>query len=413
MENSRTTSFHFGWIILVMVVVIVTGALGFARFGYTMIINHMKEGLKLDESMAGDLATANMVGYLVLSLTCGFLASKFGPRIVIFLFMLLVSLSMFLTGIAENYLTALAGRFLTGMGSGGTNIPAMGLISAWFAARRRGLATGIGVGGSSVGLLVTGLTLPVIFTMYGTDGWRYAWFFLSFLTLVIAVLSLVLIRNSPADKGLSPIGQLPGNAGDAAGTRKSPGWASIVTTPSVWHLAVIYIMFGFAYIIYSLFYVRYLVKEASIPLEWAGGMWAAIGGVSIVSGFIWGGVSDRIGRKFALAIVYALQAACFLVFGLWRAMPGFIISSVLFAVTAWSIPAIMAASCGDILGPKLAPAALGFITLFFGIGQALGPAAAGRIAENTGSYALAFIIAGGASFIGAIGAVFLKGKREA
>ena len=56
------------------------------------------------------------------------------------------------------------------------------------------------------------------------------------------------------------------------------------------------------------------------------------------------------------------------------------ISAILFGLSAWSIPAIMAAACGDALGPRLAPAALGFITLFFGIGQALGPAVAGAIA---------------------------------
>lgn len=48
------------------------------------------------------------------------------------------------------------------------------------------------------------------------------------------------------------------------------------------------------------------------------------------------------------------------------------------------------AACGDILGPKLAPAALGFITLFLGIGQAIGPYAAGAIADAEGSFAPVF-----------------------
>ena len=41
----------------------------------------------------------------------------------------------------------------------------------------------------------------------------------------------------------------------------------------------------------------------------------------------------------------------------------------------------MAAAAGDYVGPKLAPAGLGFVTLFFGIGQALGPAPGGYLAD--------------------------------
>ena len=62
---------HYGWIIAIMGVVTVLGALGLARFGYTMILPSMKEGLGLTDSQAGDLATANMIGYLVMAVTCG------------------------------------------------------------------------------------------------------------------------------------------------------------------------------------------------------------------------------------------------------------------------------------------------------------------------------------------------------
>ena len=68
------------------------------------------------------------------------------------------------------------------------------------------------------------------------------------------------------------------------------------------------------------------------------------------------------------------------------------------------------------MGARLAPAALGFITLFFGFGQAAGPFVAGRIAESSGSYTLAFVIAGVAAGLGAIASVFalpaIGSKRE-
>jgi MFS family permease len=179
----------------------------------------------------------------------------------------------------------------------------------------------------------------------------------------------------------------------------------------VWHLSLVYTLFGFSYIIYTTFFVRYLNWEAGFSLEDAGRLWSLIGLVSVASGFLWGSVSDRFGRKYALTGVFFLQCSCYLLFGLWKAVPGYLASSVLFALTAWSIPAIMAALSGDLLGPRLAPAALGFITLFFGIGQALAPFVSGRIADAYGSYTFAFVIAGIASFAGGLLSMLLDGGK--
>ncbi|HEY5974747.1 MAG TPA: YbfB/YjiJ family MFS transporter, partial [Geobacteraceae bacterium] len=93
---------------------------------------------------------------------------------------------------------------------------------------------------------------------------------------------------------------------------------------------------------------------------------------------------------------------------LWPTPTGFTLSALLFGITAWSIPAVMAAACGDVLGPRLAPAALGFITLFFGIGQALGPAVAGAMADVSGSFAPAYLLAVGVALLGAIAAATLR-----
>jgi MFS family permease len=134
------------------------------------------------------------------------------------------------------------------------------------------------------------------------------------------------------------------------------------------------------------------------------GQWKAI----LFSGLIWGTVSDAIGRKHALILVYLIHAVAFAIFGLWVTPTGFTVSAILFGLAAWSIPAIMAATCGDVLGSRLAPAAFGFITSFFGLGQAIGPSVAGAIADATGSFALAFIFASIVALLGAGGALMLR-----
>jgi len=127
----------------------------------------------------------------------------------------------------------------------------------------------------------------------------------------------------------------------------------------------------------------------------------------VISGSLWGGISDRIGRKWALAIVYLIQAASFALFGLWETPAGFTTAAVVFGLTAWSVPAIMAATCGDVFGARLAPAALGFITVFFAVGQAVGPTVAGAIADATGSFVPAFLLASAVAVLGSVAAVTL------
>jgi MFS family permease len=394
----------------------------------------MKQGLGIDAVKAADLATGNMIGYLSFSAISGVLAARFGARAVVSFFMLVVGVSMLLSGLAATYPFALIARTLTGIGSAGANIPVMALAAVWFSPRRRGLATGITVSGASIGLVITGFLVPAILGISGPEGWRQAWFVFTTFAFLVALLSVFLLRNTPAEKGLRPVGSPvndPGagpsdsrerqaadnglRAGSAAGSSVSASkprlnLSLLYRSVQVWHLAGIYVLFGFSYVIYATFFVDYLTSEAGIAISRTGSMWSAIGVISIASGFLWGSVSDRLGRKYGLALVFLLQGASYALFGLWPGAPGRYLSALFFALTAWSVPAIMAASAGDLLGARMAAAAFGFISLLLSIGQALGPFVAGRIAAVSGSYSYAFVVAAVAAILGATAALFLKMK---
>ncbi len=410
---------HYGWIILLVSTLTVLGALGFARFGYTLILPDMQAALDLSNTQAGALATANFVGYLTLAVVGGFLASRYGPRRVVSVSMLLVGVTMVLTGLVDSFQGALVWRLLTGVGSGGSNVPVMALLPAWFAARRRGLATGIAVGGSSVGLMITGPLVPRILDAFGEDGWRYSWFILGGAVLLLGLLAFALLRDRSAEKGLRPVSAGPAakvQVEDPPGSQQvdkasSLDWRKVYRSGAVWHLALVYVAFGFSYIIYVTFFAKYLQTEGGYTKEAAGNLWAIVGWISIFCGLIWGTLSDLIGRKYGLALVYLTQAACFAVFALWRDPAGYTVSVVLFGLTAWSIPGIVAAACGDYLGSRLAPAALGFVTLFFGLGQAAGPSVAGAIADASGSFGPAFLLASGVAALGVIGSLLLRPSR--
>lgn len=398
---------HYAWVVLAMGTLVVFSALGLARFGYTVLLPSMQAGLDLDNTQAGALATANLVGYLTLSIIGGALAARFGPRAVITGGLTLAGLGMLLTGLAQGFLPVATWRALTGIGSGASNVPIMGLMAAWFASQRRGMASGIAVAGSSVALILIGPLVPRILAAYGENGWRVSWLIFGGVTLALALGSFLLLRNRPRELGLNPLGMEAQVQAPETGSAKL-AYGLVYRSPMVWHLGLVYVAFGFSYIIYLTFFTKRLVTEGGYSPEAAGGLFMLMGWFSLLCGLIWGSVSDRIGRKGALILVYLVQALSFGLFALSPSPAGFTVSAILFGLTAWSIPAIMAAACGDLLGARLAPAALGFITLFFGLGQAVGPSVAGAMADASGSFSPAYQLAAGVALLGALSTSFLR-----
>ncbi len=400
---------HYGYLIISIGTIIVVGSLGFARFGYTMILPVMQRNLELSSTEMGLLATGNLTGYLIFSLLGGILASRYGPRIVITCSLFVVALAMIGTGFTQGFALAFIMRLVTGLGSGGSNVPMMGLASSWFSQRKRGMATGLMSGGSGIGLVLVGIVLPRVFGYYGDFGWRVGWYLLGGMVLVIAILGYKYLVNRPGEIGLSPVGgeKEPEDSGKASTLQ----WSLVFGSRTIWHMAVIYFLFGFSYIIYSTFFASFLVDERGMLETTAGSLWALIGVLSIFSGLLWGIFSDRFGRRTGFVAIFTLQFISFLIFSQTFVFSGYLISSLLFGLTAWSIPGVMAATAGDYLGSRLAPAGLGFVTLVFGIGQALGPAIAGYLADLTTSFSLAFLLAAFVALLGAVVSFFLNLQR--
>jgi len=409
--DPRVPRFHYGWIVLAMGTLVVFGSLGLGRFSYSVVLPAMQRGLGMDNKLAGALATANLVGYLSFSVLGGLLAARFGPRRVVATGLTLAAVAMIMTATAQSIAAAAAWRALVGIGSGASNVPVMGLMAAWFAPSRRGLAAGVAVAGSSIAIIIVGPLVPHIMAVFGDEGWRTCWFIFGATTLALAVGSAVLLRDRPSEMGLLPIGSKPDAPSAAIGG--SSHWSEVYTRPIVWLVGLVYVAFGFSYIIYLVFFNKCLMSEGGYTQAQAGRLFMLMGWFSLLCGLIWGSVSDVIGRKGALAIVYLIHVVAYSLFPLWPTPTGFTISAILFGLSAWSIPGIMASTCGDLLGPRLAPAALGFVTIFFGIGQAAGPIIAGAMRDATGSFWPALWLAAAVALCGAVGALLLPLKRIA
>ncbi|HWT83361.1 MAG TPA: MFS transporter, partial [Candidatus Methylomirabilis sp.] len=378
---------HYAWIIVLLGHLNVLCALGLARFGYTMILPAMKEGLQLTYAETGWLATGNFLGYLTSSLLAGLVASRWSHRRLILIALGCLAAGLTFTSLTTGFSSAFAARTFTGLASGTLYIPAMTLPTIWFAPQRRGMAAGIQTGGSGLGLILSGLMVPEILHRFGPRGWRHAWILLATLVLFVWLAEWLFVRNRPED-----VGQRPYGADETSSARPAePGrWREVFGNRGLWGLGGVFACFGFSYIIYVTFFAAYLVKEGGLSPEAAGRLWGLAGALSMGSGFLWGAVADKIGKRLGLAIVFGIHAASFSTFALGRTEPAFVASALLFGLAAWSIPAIMAAAVGDYTRTSLAAAALGFLTIIFGIGQALAPPIAGWLADWTQSFSGAF-----------------------
>jgi len=397
--------FHYAWVIVSLGHLNVLCALGLARFGYTMILPAMKEGLHLTYAETGWLATGNFVGYLLSSFSAGLFALRWSHRRLILIALCCLAAGLASTSLATGFPSALAIRTFTGLASGTLYIPAMTLPTIWFASQRRGMAAGIQTGGSGLGLILSGLLIPEILQWFGPAGWRHSWVLLATFVGLVWLVMLALLRNRPEDVDQRPYGANEVSLSPSGGPVR---WREVFANRDLWALGGVFACFGFSYIIYVTFFAAYLVKEGGLSTEAAGRLWGLAGALSLGSGLVWGALADKIGKRFGLAIVFGLHTVSFATFALGRTPPAFVASATLFGLAAWSIPAIMAAAVGDYARTSLAAAALGFLTLIFGLGQAIAPPIAGRLADWTQSFSGAFLMASGVAVIGCLGALSLR-----
>jgi MFS family permease len=384
--------FYYGWVIVATGFLCVVACLGFGRFALGMLLPSMAATLKLSYAQMGFISTGNFIGYLVSVFFSGMIVARLGQRSFIFISLLLVGLTMALLSKSEAFAGLLALYVLTGVGSGGAYVSTMSLASAWFARKNRGKAAGFMAVGSGAAIIFTGFFIPLVNRVNGAQGWRVSWLALGAIVAAIALLCLIFLRNRPADLGLAfPEDKDHGAAADARVTGHRN--IDIYRSRAIYHLGAIYFLFGYTYVIYATFIVTTLVKERGMSETLAGDFWSVVGFLSLFSGPVFGSVSDRLGRKAGMVIVFSFQFLAYLLVA--SGLPGiFLYLSIFFyGVVAWSIPAIMAAAVGDYAGPENAAKALGFITLIFGMGQISGPAIAGVLAQHSGSFSSSFYMA--------------------
>lgn len=147
----------------------------------------------LSKAQMGYVFSSGLFG---MTLGCFFIApmgDKIGRRKVFITSLILISSGMLLVGICSSYLQLLTFRFITGLGIGGI-LPTMAATAAEFSNnKRRDFNVGLVQAGWPVGAILTGFFCAYAIPQFG---WRFAFLFAGFISLLMLILVLVYMTNS-------------------------------------------------------------------------------------------------------------------------------------------------------------------------------------------------------------------------
>jgi MFS family permease len=406
---------RYRWVVLSTAFLGVFGGLGFGRFGYSAVLPTMQKALGINSAAAGSLASWNLLGYTIMAAVGGIIAARWGARKVITAGLALTAAGMFLTGVADGLAGASGARLLTGMGNGMMFVPSIALMASWFRVRQLGLASTVVPTGSSLAMILVGPVVPRLMAAAGEEGWRWAWYFFAIVTAFLALANAVLQRDRPRgapaprdalryDKNAPP-------AIRAWLKKNTPGVKSILGSGYAWHLGLVYFLFGVAFLLYFTFFQKRLTADLGYSAEGAGYFFMALGAAGLAGGMGWGSLSDRFGRRRAIALNLLLSGVAALLFGVSPTTPTLVLSAVLFGASGMVFPGLVGAACADRFGPGLAPAALGLVTILVGVGQTVGPLVGGAMNDAYGSLGPSYLFSAVTFFAGAAAALALRSSR--
>jgi sugar phosphate permease len=185
----------------------------FDRVAPAVVAPEMMSEFGISAAAMGLLAAAYFYPYACMQIPSGVLSDFLGPRMSVAIFFIIAGVGTAMFGFAQSYNVAIIGRVCMGIGVAVVYIPIMKIQSQWFRPREFATLTGILLTVGNIGAL--GAAAPLA-AFVGLTGWRPAFYWLGGITVFLAILVLIFVRNRPQDMGLPTINEVDGIEVDAA-----------------------------------------------------------------------------------------------------------------------------------------------------------------------------------------------------
>ncbi len=365
-------------------------AMGIGRFAYTPVLPAMLAERALDLAGAGLVASANFVGYLV-----GALLASRGPfarqrASTVIASALASAPTTAPRGVVDGFAAWCVMRFVSGIASALLLVCGSSLFIEAFSAAARPLLNAVPYAGVGVGIALSALLVHAVSAHGGSAD--AMWWLLGALALAMGAPGAVWLAGgertatretrrpvaseAPAADAVPP-------AGVAAPARHvDPPHERRATRALRW-LTFAYGLLGLGYVITATFIVV-MVRALPDGRAYETAVWVATGVAAIPSNVLWYAAARRWGDYRAMVAAYLLEAIGVAASGLSPGLAGAFAGGVLLggtfmAITALTLPVGRALSGG---GTR----AIGRLTVAFSIGQIVGPAVGGVIAQRAGGF---------------------------
>lgn len=373
----------------------------------------IRSELRLDDVRLGWVFSAFLVGYALFQVVGGWLAYRFGPRLVLAAGVLWWGLFSALTTIAgprlpHALLLLILIRFSLGAGEAVTYPASNQFVAQWIPMAERGRANGWIFAGVGAG---AGLSIPILTWIITHYAWRAAFWFSAVAGVVVGLVWYGMARDVPEEHPLVSADEL--KLIEATRSTEGPqhsgaplSWRSAILNKNVIALTLSYFTFGYvAWIFFSWFFI-YMAQVRGLNLK-SSALVAMIPFIAMTICCLSGGlVSDALSKRMGLragrcgiAAVAFVITAVFLVVGSHVASPymaSFILAGGAGALylsqsSFWAVSADIAGARSGVVS--------GVMNMGCQIGGAvtasLTPWIAGRIGWNSAFVFAAILAAGG------------------
>lgn len=396
--------FFYGWVIVAISTFSLLVSNGLSISGIPVFSEWIRNEFIASGAVAADraqsvVANFGVFTFLTAGLTApiaGYFIQKFPIKRLMLLGCVIMGFALVLHSQATQVWMIYLARVMMGASLGfiGVLINTI-LVSNWFV-RKRGLAMGIVLCGTSFG----GMVVPLLATpLINSYGWRTAMALVSLLVWLVLIPAIIfLVKPKPGDIGLSPDNDT--DASDQPEVAKVtseelPGLtlSQALKTPIFWVFA-----FAAALVFYPLFVstqqlILYLrTDKIGMSPAAAAGMISLMSAMSIVGKFAFGFLSDKV-KPTLVMLLCCLTMFIGTLFFLSFSAELVLLFVVPFGLGYGGTFVLLQRLIADFFGPRDYAKILGFVTVIETIGAAIGGRVTGAVADaNGGDYAQAFLL---------------------
>lgn len=383
-------------------------ALGIGRFVYTPILPVMMRSLHWSAATGGAVASANYLGYLAGALAAMHPGPARRPRGWLFAALVCSAVTTLGMGASGALPLLLLLRFIGGVASAFVIICASALVLGALQSHPRPRLSALFFSGVGAGVILSAVIVDLLAARRAP--WQMLWIGSGAAALLCTAAVLALLGphgDTIAERARGARAAAHASA-DAIGAvlpheRSRAGLAPLV---------VAYGLFGIGYVITATFLVT-IVRQGGASQVLGPWIWILVGLTAVPSVPAWLWLAERIGAMAALALACLLEAAG-VAASVAHDNAALCAAAVLLGGTYMGITALGLMRGRELAGSR-AHQVLGLMTASFAVGQAIGPAVAGTLADRYGGYRIPSLMAA-AVLVAAAGLVMvaaLMGAAEA